>query len=73
MSGGMSKLSPEILCAGDVIGQLCGHFGPQVYTDLQDILTNGITASMERDSDMTTEEGDSPSDSDGRVRWGKGG
>ena len=51
-----------------MIGQLCGHYGPQVYTGLQDVLTNAITTNMERDSDVTMEEGDSLLDSDGRVR-----
>lgn len=55
---------------GEVIGHLCSFIGPRVYVVLQDILTDGIRTNMERDSEVSSEDGDreeSPMNSDGRV------
>ena len=52
--------------AGEVVGQLCSHYGPRVYGELQELLISGIKMNMERDATLPSEEVE-PVNQDGRV------
>ena len=41
--------------AGEVLGHLCHHCGPEVYRELEPVLINGIGGNLERDQDLIIE------------------
>lgn len=47
--------STDLPISGEVLEHLCRHCGPEVYIELQPVLTSGIKDNLERDQDLITE------------------